>query len=131
MKQNESQEFLRFLPSRVEGLADVTEVVVFPDRLEACSAGRQVTIRFGAIAAWPRPAWLWRLLARLGWRPRWLPVGERDWFHAPPDRFIRFFSSPPLTLYMPDERGVPYPQTVFRRLQDVLLQGGFSTWDLG
>jgi hypothetical protein len=119
VRHNGTQESLRFVPSRVEGLPEVTEVAVFPDRLEACSAGRQVTVRFDAIAEWPRPAWLWRLLARLGWRPRWLPVGERD------------FCPTPLTLYMPDERGVPYPETVFRRLQDVLRKGGFSTWDLG
>jgi hypothetical protein len=122
---------LRFTPSRVVGLPNITEVAVYPDRLELLSAGRWLVYRFADIAAWPRPRRLWRWLARLGWRPRWLPVGERDWFHAPPDRFIRFFTSPPVVVYMPDEVGVEYGNTVFRRAQEVMLRGGFSTWDLG
>jgi hypothetical protein len=122
---------LRFVPSRVEGLPDVTEVAVHPDRLELFSAAHRVVIRLWDIAEWPRPPWLWRLLARLGWWPRWLPVGERDWFHAPPQRFIRFFTKPPVVVYMPNEVGVTYLNTVFRRAQDIMRQGGFATWDLG
>jgi hypothetical protein len=122
---------LRFAPSRVEGLPDVTEVAIHPDRLELLSAGEWVVFRLEDIAEWPGPRWLRRLLSRLGWRPRWLPVGERDWFHASPDRFIRFFTSPRIVVYMPDETGVEYPYTVFRRAQQVMSRGGFSTWDLG
>jgi hypothetical protein len=123
---------LRFVPSRVEGLTDVTEVTVYPDRLEVISAGRHVSIQFADIAAWPRPAFLWRRLARVGWRPRWLPVGERDWFHPPSERFFRFYTKPRLVVYMPDEPAeTDYGSTLFRRVQDVLLEGGFNTWDLG
>jgi hypothetical protein len=126
----DTTDCLRFTPSRVEGLPDVTEVAVYPDRLEILSGGRRLVYRLADIARWPRPRWLWRLLARFGWRG-WLPVGERDRFHAPPERFIRFFTSPPVVVYMPDETGVDYPNTVFRRVQEVLSRGGFSTWDLG
>jgi hypothetical protein len=42
--------------------------------------------------------------------------GDRDWFHGPPDRFFRFFTTPPITVYIPDESGVEYGHTVFRRL---------------
>ena len=123
---------LRFTPSRVEGLADVTEVAVFPDRLELCAAGRWVSFRLDDIAEWPRPVWLRRTMARLGYPPAWLPVGKRDWFHPPAERFFRFFTEPPITVYMPDEPPeTPYPQTLFRRVQDVLQAGGYSTWDLG
>jgi hypothetical protein len=123
---------LRFIPSRVEGLPDVTEITVYPDRLELISAGRRVSIRLADIAAWPPPAFLWRRLARVGWRPRWLPVGERDWFHPPSGRFFRFYTKPRLVVYMPDEpRETDYGSTLFRRVQDVLLEGGFATWDLG
>ena len=57
---------LRFVPSRVEGLSGVTEVAVFPDRLEFLSEGQPVVIRFLDIARWHRRGWLYRPLARLG-----------------------------------------------------------------
>lgn len=54
---------LRFVPSRVDGLPDVTDVAVFPDRLELLSAGKWVVIRLlespggivegGYTALWP------------------------------------------------------------------------------
>src|SRR4051812_6648944 len=119
---------LLFVPSRVEGLPDVTEVAVYPDRLELLSAGRWGSFRFADIAAWPRPDFLWRRLARLGWRLRWLPVGERDWFQPPSERFFRFYTRPLIVVYMPDEpTATNYGSTLFRRVQDVMLEGGFST----
>jgi hypothetical protein len=125
-------EGLRFIPSRVEGLPDVTEVAVYPDRLELLSAGRWISLSFAEIASWPRPAWLWRGLARFGWRPRWLAVGQRDWFHPPAERFFRFYTKPPIIVYMADEPyETDYGSTLFRRVQDVMLEGGFSTYDLG
>ena len=131
MDIREREACVRFIPSRVDGLPDVSVGVVYPDRLELQSAGGWAVFRFDEIAEWPRPAWLWRLFARIGWRPRSLLVGERDWFHEPPKRFFRFFSSPPLTVYMPDESGIPYGSTVFRQIQEVIGRGGFTTWDLG
>ncbi len=123
---------VQFVPSRVDGLADVTEVAVYPDRLELVSEGRQISVRLTDIAAWPRPAFLWRRLARLGWRPSWLPVGERDWFHPPSKRYFRFYTQPPIVIYLPDEPAeTDYGSTLFRRIQAVLLEGGFNTWDLG
>jgi hypothetical protein len=123
---------LRFVPSRVEGLPGVTEVAVYPDRMDLLSEGRWVSFLFADIARWPRPAWLWRRVARLGWRPRWLPVGWRDWFHPPSQRFFRFRTRPPIVVYLPDEpRATDYGSTLFRRVQDVMLAGGFGTWDLG
>jgi hypothetical protein len=125
------QDNLRFVPSRVEGLPGVAEVTVFPDRMELLSEGRTVVVHWADIAYWPRPRGLWRRLARLGWKPKWLPIGDRDWFHAPADRFFRFYTDPPLTIYMPDETGVEYHDTCFRRLQRVIFRGGFNTFDLG
>jgi hypothetical protein len=123
---------LRFVPSRVEGLPAVTEVVVYPDRLELLSAGRWVCFRLEDIATWPNPAFMRRWLARLGWRPRCVPVGERDWFHAPSERFFRFYTWPQIVVYMPIESAeADYGSTLFRRVQDVLSEGGFRTWDLG
>ncbi|HTU90541.1 MAG TPA: hypothetical protein VMF69_10740 [Gemmataceae bacterium] len=39
-----SETWLRFIPSRVEGLSGVTEVAVFPDRLELLAQGKPVVI---------------------------------------------------------------------------------------
>ncbi|HVX63291.1 MAG TPA: hypothetical protein VHC19_21900 [Pirellulales bacterium] len=123
---------LSFTPSRFEGLPEVTKVAVYPDHLELLSAGAWIVIRFVDIAAWRRPAFLWRWLARLGWRPHWLLVGQRNWFNAPAERFFRFNTQPRIVIYMPDEpAGTNYANTLFRRVQDIMLAGGFYTWDLG
>jgi len=126
------EQGLRLVLSRVEGLPEVTEVVVFPDRVELCSAGEWLSFPFAEMAEWPRPAWFWRLVSRLGRRRRLLAVGERDWFHPSADRFFRFFTSPRVVVYMPDEPAeTSYGDSWFRRVQVVMLQGGFNTWDLG
>jgi hypothetical protein len=124
---------LRFIPSSVSGLPDVTEAAVFPDRLELLSEGRWVVIRFLDIARWYRLGWLYRPLARCGGPVLGRPaVADRDWFHLPAERFFRFFTTPPITVCMPDEqRETSYAQTMFRRVQDQLSKGGFSTFDLG
>jgi hypothetical protein len=123
---------LRFVPSRVEGLPSVTEATVFPDRLELLSAGERVVIRFFDIARWHCCGWLYRPLACLGWMRGGPMVADRNWFHPPSGRFFRFFTDPPVTVYMPDEpAGTSYGQTLFRRVQDVLAAGGFHTFDLG
>jgi hypothetical protein len=124
---------LRFIPSNVEGLPSVTEVAVFPDRLELFSEDKWVVIRFLDIARWYRHGWLYRPLARLGCGVHGRPFGaDRDWFHPPSGRFFRFFTAPPVTVYMPDEPpAIKYGQTMFRRVQDVMAAGGFVTFDLG
>jgi hypothetical protein len=126
-----TEECLRFVPSRVEGLPDVKEVVVRPDCLELLSSGRWVTVRLARIARWPRPACLWRALHFLGWRPRWLPVADRDWFHRPPDRFFAFYTQPRLVVYMPLDEPTGHHQSHFLRAQVVMASGGFHTFDLG
>lgn len=122
---------LRFAPSKVEGLPDVTEVAVFPDRLEFISAGKQVVFWFADIAQWPRPAWLSRRLFRWGWRPKWLPVADRDWFHPPPKRFFRFYTHPPIVVCMPVCEHPQRAHSTFLGVQMVLGSGGFHTFDLG
>ncbi|WP_165248439.1 hypothetical protein [Paludisphaera soli] len=130
---NGPESSLRFVPSGVDGLPDVAEVVFFPDRLELLSQGRWVVVRFLDIAQWPHDGWFYRLLARLGLGVRGRAyVADRDWFHSPDRRFFRFFTEPPITVYMADEPfETDYGSTLFRRLQDVILEGGFCSWDLG
>ena len=122
---------LRFVPSRVGGLPDVSEVLIRPDCLELVSAGRPVVFRFVDIAQWPRPRWLRRGLYRFGWRPGWLPVADRDWFHMPPDRFFRFYTEPVVTVFMPADEPPERDRSTFLRMQEVLWVGGFHTVDLG
>ena len=122
---------LRFVPARADGLPDVSEAAVYPDRLELVSAGKRVSFPFRELARWPRPRWLWRLLSRIGCWPRWLPIGERDWFHPPGERFIRFYTNPPITICMPEDPHSVYHLTLFRRVQDVIALGGYGTIDLG
>ena len=123
---------LRFEPSRVEGLPGVTSVAVFPDRIEFASAAGVVTHRFADIARWPKPACLWKFLHRLGVRPRWLPVADRDWFHEPSDAFFEFYTEPRLKVCMPrDESKMDHGSSYFVRIQNVLREGGFQTFDLG
>jgi hypothetical protein len=123
---------IHFVPSRVDGLGDVTAVTVYRDRLEITSAGRVLMLPLVSMAKWPRPAWFWRLLFRVGIRPRWLPVGDRDWFHSPSERFFAFYTDPPLVIYMPiDEPADGYAETYFARIQMAMRAGGFNTFDLG
>ncbi len=128
-----TEDNLRFVPSAVDGLPSVTEAVVFGDRLELLSEDQWVVIRFLDIARWYRLGWVYRLLARYGWGVRgWPSIADRDWFHPPSGRFFRFFTKPPITIYMPDEpRGTTYGKTMFRRVQNVIGLGGFGTFDLG
>lgn len=68
----------------------------------------------------------------LGVKPRWLPVADRDWFHPPANRFFRFYSDPPLVIYMPtDEAAGPYADTYFVGIRQIIHFGGFHTFDLG
>ena len=123
---------IQFVPSRVEGLPGVTSVTVFPDRIELASAAGLVTRRFADIAHWPKPASVWKLLYRLGVKPRWLPVADGDWFHEPADTFFAFYTKPGLKVCMPrDESKEDYGSSYFARIQSVLREGGFQTSDLG
>lgn len=126
------EQSIRFAPSGVDGLSDVSEVVVFPDRLEVKSADRWLVFEFAAIAEWPdRPAWLWRLRRWLGLRPRFLLVADRDWFYPNEKKYFAFYTKPKLVVYMPADSPTEYFQSHFVRIQEVMRQGGYSTNDLG
>ncbi len=127
------EDGLRFVPSRVEGLPSVTGAALFSDRLELLSESKWVVIRFLDIAHWHRFGWLYRSLARFGLGVGgWPSVADRDWFHPPSGRFFRFYTEPPITVYMPGEPPeTSSRQTIFRRIQDIMAVGGFGTFDLG
>jgi hypothetical protein len=121
-----------FTPSRAEGWPDVSEVIFYPDHLEVCTEGRWVKVHFEAIGRRPEGRLVSALKRFAGRKPAPAMVGEKDWFHAPPERWMRFFTSPPLTISMPaDEITGPYGETYFYRIQDVLATGGYWLNDLG
>jgi hypothetical protein len=121
----------RFVPSRVEGVTEVSEVVVHPDRLELVHSTTRRVIHLIDIARWPWPKQFWRVIHTIGIRPKWLPVADRDWFHVPRDRFFRFYTSPPITIFMPADETAEYGPSHFLRIQQVFLAAGFHTFDLG
>ena len=123
---------MRFVPSRVEGIAAVTEVAIYPDRLELLSAGRWVSFRLDDIVTWPKLAFIRRWLARRGLKPLCMPVGEHECFGSPSKRYFRFYTWPQIVIYMPDEKAaLNHSEVLVRRVQDIILEGGFRTWDLG
>src|SRR5262249_17761217 len=77
---------LRFVPSRVDGLPDVTEVVVRPDRLELLPAGAWVTVRLADIA---------RCRRRGGFRGLVLGVGRGPGPGSPSGGLVSSVPTPP------------------------------------
>jgi len=127
----DAPESLRFTPSRADGLPDVHEVVVHPDRIEVETEGRWVTFAFADIGRPQEPAvcsLLKRLIARQPW-PRL--VADRDWFHPPKDRFFLWYTDPPMKTYMPEDETQDYDTSYFARIRRVVESGGFATYDLG
>jgi hypothetical protein len=124
-------ELVRFRPSSAEGLPDVREVVVHPDRLEVNTAGSWVTFPFSRIGR-RQESRLASLARRLAGRAPWPPVvAERDWFHPPPARFFLWFTDPPLRTCMPEDEPADHAASHFSRIQAVLAKGGYATYDLG
>lgn len=122
-----------FVPSDVDGLENVVEVRVHPDRIELQQRpGDCTVISFDDIAEWPKPAWLWRRLKPLINRPRCLLVADRDWFHVPQQRYFRFYTSPPITIFMPvEDELLDAPDTTFDAIRDTIHSGSYRTADLG
>ena len=121
---------VEFVPSRSEGLADVTLVRFEPYRLTVVTGGAQKSFAYADFAQWPRPALVWRSLWRLGWRRTYLPVGERHWSVDHQAARIRFFTKPSLTIWMPEAGHRPYGTSPWRRIQERLGASGFATWDM-
>ncbi len=123
-------EPLSFVPSRVDGLDDVSLVTIHPDRIvfDLCESQRVFMFRdFGQSVG----SFFERIGDLLRFRRPWRIVGERDWFHPPPDRFFRFYTQPQITVYMPDDDVREYGPSVFCRVQCIWRSGRVDTFDLG
>ena len=131
MTEQEADRCVSFVPSRVEGLADVREVSVFPDRLEVRSGGGLMQYPFSEIARPLGIRWLYRLTRALGLRGAGGMVADRDWFHDPKDRFFAFYTQPQIRIYMPVDDVQDYGRCCFHRVKEMIQAGGYGTFDLG
>jgi beta-glucosidase/6-phospho-beta-glucosidase/beta-galactosidase len=120
---------MRVVPTRTEGLPEVTEVIFYHDRITVCSAGQWVAIPFTTLARWPRPAWLRKALARFGYPPPWRLIADRDWVDTATESLFVFYSTPVFKLWLPYEPD--YWTSSFFQLQQFLRQGGYDTFDMG
>jgi hypothetical protein len=122
---------VRFKPSKVEGFPGAEEIEVYPDRLRVLSEGRWQEFPFADIAVRKEPAWASRLKRRLGGRPFRPHVGELFYVRQPyADSYIRFFTTPRLTVYMPADGPAEYPHSHFWRVQEVIRRGGYAVDDV-
>jgi hypothetical protein len=120
-----AQHAVRFAPSKVEGLPDVDEVAVFPDRLEVRSAGAWQVFPFKDMPEGPSAPPV--LFGLGGARPR---VADLLYVREPySDSYFRFYTDPPLTVYMPADGPALSPHSVFWRVQQVLKRGGYYADD--
>src|ERR1019366_2653981 len=91
------EECVRFTPPAVDGLPDVSEVAIFPDRCEVLSSGRWIAFQYDRIGRRQEPrvvSWLKRLLGR---SPRPVLVGEREFCTS--RRYVVFYTNPKLKIY--------------------------------
>jgi hypothetical protein len=58
-------------------------------------------------------------------------VADRDWFHAAPDMYFEFYTTPLLKVYMPLDEVKNLTSSVFARVKAVVRRGGFATFDVG
>jgi hypothetical protein len=125
-----NEECVRFVPAAVEGMNDVAEVAIFPDRLEVYVSGTWQVLKYDVAAMrwlWAPINWVFRLLdARTG--RALMMVGEREF--CTDKRYFLFFTRPKLKIYTPIEHDLPYTETYSFRITQILLRGGYSTYDL-
>lgn len=127
----EPESKITFTPSRVDWIMEVHSVTVRPIGLELETADGKKEIRFNKIGRLQESRFM-RILKQLGgFRPTAMLVADRDWFHPPQERFFRFYTDRPLTMYMPASDSLDYLESVFFRAQVVIRRGGYETFDLG
>ncbi len=100
------------MPSAVEGLEGVREVVVTSEWLELRVGDHWLRREFTAFRRERPPVFR-------GY------IGERDRFQPRP--YFRFYSDPPLTIYMPEESA----DATFAAVRSTIHAGAYRTFDLG
>jgi len=122
---------ITFIPSRVDWTGAVYEVTVWPFRLDVETPDGTQEFSFQRIGK-IQESGIMRFMRWLGGAKPWgMLVADRDWFQAPPDRYFRFYTDPPMTVYMPEDDTLNYEESVFFRVQAVILAGGYESYDVG
>jgi hypothetical protein len=122
---------VEFAPVAVEGASGVTSCRITPEAVFLGHGEAELRrVQLESIARYRSPAAWWRLIHRLGLSRRPRPVGERDWCQPEGHQFFRFFTDPPLVIYLPAQPDAPYGETLFARIRETLWRGGFCTDDL-
>lgn len=122
---------ITFTPSRVDWITEVHSVTIWPNCLGVETADGGQKFRFEEIGR-IQESGIMRFMRWLsGSRPFGMLVADRDWFHPPQNRFFRFYTDPPMTVYMPSNETVGYEDSFFFRIQAVIGCGGYETFDLG
>lgn len=122
---------IAFTPSRVDWNTEVSSVTVWPFRLDVETADGTQEFPFEVIGKIQESGFIRFMKGLFGEKQRGMLVADRDWFHSPQDRFFRFYTDPPMTVYMPLEEAVEYEESVFFRVQAVIRSGGYETYDVG
>ena len=129
MDKNDSH-CIRFKPSCVEGVDDVQEVAVFPDRLEFVTPNGAIRHCFEDMAV-SQQSVLGRFLSRVcGAKPRPALVADRDWCREPKDRFFIFYTQPPIRVCMPMDERPGFGDSYHRRITELIMSGGYDTFDM-
>src|SRR3954454_12431503 len=90
---------VRFVPSRVEGVSNVLEVVVRPDRLELRGDQGWVSVEYRPLIDQTGPLTIFERMFGWGGRPPIAAIRFSREHYA--QSFVRFLTEPPITLYMP------------------------------
>jgi hypothetical protein len=122
---------IEFVPTKCEGIADVSKVEVYSDRMVIIAQGGEIELFYSSLAKWPKPVFLSKLLTKIWIWPSFLPVADRDWFNAPGKRYFEFYTSPRIKLYVPDTEEMGYGDSIFFKVREVIENGKYSTFDLG
>src|SRR6476661_354700 len=111
-------DVIEFVPSCVDGIAQVGRVRIHSDRLGLFSQGRWISFPFLPMAPGRE------LSSKLA------PVGRLSFsIEKYTDSYFEFFTQPAIRIYMPADRPTRYPDSDFSRIQQLIRGGGFKFLD--
>jgi hypothetical protein len=113
-------DIVRFLPSRVDGIPHVQEVCISREALEIVADGKRHVFPFLSFAR-GREIYSGRV-----------PVGELHFSKSRyTDSHVIFYTTPQITVFMPNNSPTEYPDSHFWKIQEILSAGGLKLYDDG